>query len=385
MIPYGRQSVSGSDIEAVVEILRSDWLTQGPAVPRFERAVATRVGVKHAVAVNSATSALHIACLALGLGPGDRLWTSPNTFVATANCALYCGATVDFVDIDPHTYNISVDALAEKLAYAEKAETLPKIVAPVHFAGHSCDMARIRELASRYGFKIVEDASHAIGGRYRDMPVGNCAYCDIAVFSFHPVKIITSGEGGMALTNDATLAERMHRLRTHGITREVDQLQGPREGPWYYEQLDLGFNYRMTDIQAALGLSQLVRIDEFIAARSEIARIYDEALRELPLLRPTVQPDTKSAFHLYVVQVDSDRTSISRERLFEQLRVAGIGVNVHYIPVYWQPYYKRLGFSPQLCPEAERYYTRAISLPMYAALTARDRDYVVGVLRDKLT
>jgi len=271
------------------------------------------------------------------------------------------------------------------LAYAEKAETLPKIVAPVHFAGHSCDMARIRELASRYGFKIVEDASHAIGGRYRDMPVGNCAYCDIAVFSFHPVKIITSGEGGMALTNDATLAERMHRLRTHGITREVDQLQGPREGPWYYEQLDLGFNYRMTDIQAALGLSQLVRIDEFIAARSEIARIYDEALRELPLLRPTVQPDTKSAFHLYVVQVDSDRTSISRERLFEQLRVAGIGVNVHYIPVYWQPYYKRLGFSPQLCPEAERYYTRAISLPMYAALTARDRDYVVGVLRDKLT
>jgi len=384
MIPYGRQSVSNSDIEAVIEILRSDWLTQGPSVAHFERAVATRVGAKHAVAVNSATSALHIACLALDLGPGDRLWTSPNTFVATANCALYCGATVDFVDIDPSTYNISVDALAEKLAHAEKLGTLPKIVAPVHFAGHSCDMARIHQLASRYGFKIIEDASHAIGGRYGDMPVGDCAYSHIAVFSFHPVKIITSAEGGMALTNDASLAERMHRLRTHGITRDPDQLQGPCEGPWYYEQLELGFNYRMTDMQAALGLSQLTRLDEFIARRQEIAQIYDEAFGDAPLIRPKVQTGVKSAFHLYVVQVNSDRTSLARADLFQQLRSVGIGVNVHYIPVYLQPYYRRIGFRPGLCPEAERYYARAISLPMYAALSEHDRNHVIRAVRDKV-
>jgi UDP-4-amino-4,6-dideoxy-N-acetyl-beta-L-altrosamine transaminase len=381
MIPYARQSISSQDVDAVVEVLKSDWLTQGPTVPRFELAVAERVGAEYAVAVNSATSALHVACLALELGPGDRLWTSPNTFVASANCALYCGADVDFVDINPRTYNMSVESLAAKLEGAERLRTLPKVLVPTHFAGQSCEAEAMHTLAKRYGVKIIEDASHAIGGLYRDLPVGNCAYSDIAVFSFHPAKIITSGEGGMALTNNRTLAESMRRLRTHGITRDRAQMLGPIDGIWSYEQHELGFNYRMTDIQAALGLSQHSRIAEFVSRRREIARIYDEALASLPLILPFQHPDTASAFHLYVVKIDPARTSIDRSTLFDAMRAAGINVNVHYIPVHTQPYYKRKGFRHGQYPEAEAYYSHALSLPMFATLRDDDIGRVVATLR----
>lgn len=384
MIPYGRQDVSQADVEAVARVLRSDFLTQGPAVPRFEQAVSARVGARYGVAANSATSALHLACCALELGPGDRLWTVPNTFVASANCGRYCGAEVDFVDIDPRTYNLSTVALAAKLEQAERAGTLPKVLVPVHFAGQSCDMKGVHVLARRYGIKVIEDASHAIGGLYDGKPVGACTYSDVTVFSFHPVKIITTGEGGMAITNDGQLAARMRLLRSHGITRESEQLEESAPGGWYYEQLELGFNYRMTDIQAALGLSQHERLGEFIARRREIARIYDERLADLPLIRPFQHSPGESAFHLYVVQVDPDRTAIERGKVFERLREAGIGVNVHYIPVHTQPYYRRRGFRPGQFPEAETYYSRAISIPMYAALEASAVDQVVDSLREAL-
>lgn len=384
MIPYGRQAIDDDDIRAVVNVLHSDFLTQGPMVPRFEEAVAGACAVSHAVAVNSATSALHIACLALDLGPGDWLWTSPNTFVASANCGLYCGARVDFVDIDPRTYNLSLNALALKLEQAERAGTLPKVVMPVHFAGQSCDMAGIHALARRYGFRIVEDASHAIGGHYRGAPVGNCAYSDITVFSFHPVKIITTGEGGMALTNDATLAERMCLLRTHGVTRAPERMQAVGQGPWYYEQVDLGFNYRMTDIHAALGVSQHARIAEFVERRREIAQRYDESLAALPLVLPFQSPDTASAFHLYVIQVDPARAPIDRRTLFDRLRSAGIGVNVHYIPVHTQPHYRQLGFRPGQFPAAERYYANAISLPIFFGLQPSQQAHVVTQLETEL-
>jgi UDP-4-amino-4,6-dideoxy-N-acetyl-beta-L-altrosamine transaminase len=385
MIPYGRQDISQSDVDAVVQVLRSDFLTQGPMVPRFEQAVAARVGATYAVAVNSATSALHVACLALDLRPGDRLWTVPNTFVASANCGRYCSADVDFVDIDPRTYNLSTSALATKLEEAERSGTLPKVLVPVHFAGQSCDMIGIHALAQRYGIRIIEDASHAIGGRYRGAAIGGCAYSDITVFSFHPVKIITTGEGGMALTNDRELAARMRLLRTHGITREPDRMEGCDDGSWYYEQLDLGFNYRMTDFQAALGLSQHDRLDEFISRRRQIASTYDERLAGLPLILPFQHPDTESAFHLYVVQIDSDSTPISRRTVFERLRNAGIGVNVHYIPVHTQPYYRCRGFRLGQYPEAEKYYSRAISIPMYAALETSAIDRVTAALREALS
>ena len=385
MIPYGRQDISQSDVDAVVQVLRSDFLTQGPMVPRFEQAVAARVGAAYAVAVNSATSALHVACLALDLRPGDRLWTVPNTFVASANCGRYCGADVDFVDIDPRTYNLSTSALAAKLEEAERSGTLPKVLVPVHFAGQSCDMMGIHALAQRYGIRIIEDASHAIGGCYRGAAIGGCAYSDITVFSFHPVKIITTAEGGMALTNDRELAARMRLLRTHGITREPDRMEGCDQGSWYYEQVDLGFNYRMTDVQAALGLSQQNRLDEFVSRRRKIARTYDERLAELPLVLPLQNCDTESAFHLYVVQIDSDSTLIARRTVFERLRKAGIGVNVHYIPVHTQPYYRRRGFRLGQYPQAEKYYSRAISIPMYAALEASAIDRVTAALRDALS
>jgi UDP-4-amino-4,6-dideoxy-N-acetyl-beta-L-altrosamine transaminase len=380
-IPYGRQDISEADIEAVVNVLRSDFLTQGPAVPDFERAVADYCGVPHAVAVNSATSALHLACLALGVGPGDRVWTSPITFVASANCALYCGAEVDFVDIDPRSYNLSVDRLAQKLAKAEQAGRLPKVVIPVHLCGQPCEMAGIQALSRRYGFRIIEDASHAIGGKYRGEPIGNCRYSDITVFSFHPVKIITTAEGGMAVTADPQLAKRMQLLRSHGITREAAEMTHAADGPWYYQQIDLGFNYRMTDLQAALGLSQMQRLDEFVASRHVIARRYDKLLADLPATVPWQNADAYSGLHLYVIRLRLGEINRSHLEVFEALRASGIGVNLHYIPVPRQPYYKRLGFAADCCPEAERYYAEAISLPMYPGLIEEQQSQVVAALR----
>lgn len=381
MIPYGRQDISAEDIAAVVAVLQSDFLTQGPAVPRFEAAVARYCGANQAVAVNSATSALHLACLALGLGPGDRLWTSPNTFVASANCARYCGAEVDFVDIDPATGNLSVPALSEKLERAERAGTLPKIVVPVHFAGLACDMAAIHALAQCYGFRIIEDASHAIGASYRDEPVGSGRYSDITVFSFHPVKIITTGEGGMALTHDDALAARMRRLRNHGITREPGEMTAAPEGPWYYQQIELGYNYRMTDLQAALGASQLSRLESYVARRRQLAERYDALLDGLPLQRPGRSAGAQSAWHLYVVRLHDPAR---RGAVFAALRAAGFGVQVHYIPVHTQPYYRALGFQPGDFPHAEAHYRTAISLPLYPGLTESDQDRVAAVLREAL-
>ena len=379
VIPYGRQDISSEDIAAVVAVLQSDWLTQGPAVPLFEKAVANYCGAKHAVAVSSATSALHLACLALDLGPGDSLWTTPNTFVASANCARYCGASVDFVDIDPRTLNLSPAALAIKLEQSAKTGNLPKVVVPVHFAGQSCDMAAIRSLADHYGFRILEDASHAIGGRYQDQSIGNGRYADITVFSFHPVKIITTGEGGMALTNDPRLAERMTRLRSHGIVR--DSLEQAKHGPWYYEQIELGFNFRMTELQAALGLSQLQRLDSFVESRRRLAERYDCLLADQPLTTPQRDPACDSAWHLYVVQLHDARR---RRAVFERMRAAGIGVNVHYIPVHLQPDYQRLGFAPGDFAVAEDYYSRAITLPLFPQLNDVDQDRVVTTLREAL-
>lgn len=380
MIPYGRQSINEADIAAVVSVLTSDFLTQGPAVPAFEKAITTYVGASHGIAVSSATGALHIACLALGVVPGDLVWTSPITFVASANCALYCGADVDFVDIDARTYNMSLERLAEKLEAAERAGRLPKVVIPVHMAGQSSDMAGIASLAKRYGFKIIEDASHAVGGRYRDEPIGNCRYSDITVFSFHPVKIITTAEGGMALTNDDALAARMQLLRSHGITRNPDEMQSEPDGGWYYEQLILGFNYRMTDIQAALGSSQVTRLDEFVARRHQLAARYDEAFAALPLTSPWQHPDNFSAYHLYIIRLDLTRNQISHLAAYDALRARNIGVNLHYMPVYLQPYYRALGFRAGHCPEAERYYREAISLPLFADLDdPRQNEVIAGV------
>jgi UDP-4-amino-4,6-dideoxy-N-acetyl-beta-L-altrosamine transaminase len=380
VIPYGRQDISDEDIEAVVAVLRSDFITQGPSIRGFEQAIADYCGATHAVAVNSATSALHIACLALGVGPGDLVWTSPVTFVASSNCALYCGADVDFVDVDDATANMSVEALGAKLAEAEATGRLPKVVIPVHLCGTSCDMQAIRALGDRYGFKIIEDASHAIGGRYLDAPVGSCAFSDITVFSFHPVKIITTGEGGMAVTNDAGLAQHMDLLRSHGVTRDLSLMTRESDGPWYYQQVDLGFNYRITDIQAALGLSQMSRLDEFVARRHEIADWYDEHLADLPLQLPVRPADSYSALHLYVIRIDLEHTDRTHREVFESLRAQGIGVNLHYIPVYTHPYYEQLGFTAGLCPNAERYYERAISIPMFPTLTGDQRAIVRAAL-----
>ena len=380
-IPYGRQQISEEDIEAVVRVLRSDYLTQGPAVPAFEQSVARYCGAAHALAMNSATSALHVACLALGVGPGDRVWTSPVTFVASANCALYCGATVDFVDVDPATGNMSTDHLAVKLAQAERDGTLPKVVIPVHLCGRSCDMKAVHALSRRFGFAVIEDASHAIGARYDGAPVGDCRYSDITVVSFHPVKIITTAEGGMALTQDAALARRMERLRSHGITRDPADMTHALDGPWYYQQIELGFNYRMTDMQAALGVSQMSRLDAFVDRRHRLAARYAEALAALPLSLPPAEPEGRSALHLYVVRVGAGH---DRRAVFEALRARDIGVNVHYIPVHLQPYYAALGFRPGHCPDAERYYAGAISLPMHPGLSEADQDRVIGALRDAL-
>lgn len=385
MIPYGRQEITDEDVAAVVEVLRADLITQGPVVRRFEAGVAAHVGAAHGVATNSATSALHLACLALGLGPGSCLWTTPITFVASANCALYCGADIDFVDIDPKTYNLCPVALARKLEAAERAGCLPAVVVPVHLSGQSCDMAAIHALSLRFGFRIIEDASHAIGGKYRGEFVGAGRYSDITVFSFHPVKIVTTAEGGMALTNDAQLAQRMRLNRAHGITRDPEDMAGEPQGPWYYEQLALGFNYRMTELQAALGVSQMRRLDDYVARRNAIARRYDDLLADLPLLRPWVDPDAYSAFHLYVVRLQTECIGRSRREVFEFLRARGIGVNVHYIPVHTQPYYRGLGFYAGQFPVSEAYYAEAISLPMFPTLDAAGQDAVVDALREALT
>jgi UDP-4-amino-4,6-dideoxy-N-acetyl-beta-L-altrosamine transaminase len=382
MIPYGRQSISAADIQAVVDVLHSDWLTQGPAVERFEAAVAKYCGARFAVAVNSATSALHIACLAAGLGTGDTLWTSPNTFVASANCALYCGARVDFVDIDSRTYNMDVKQLEQKLSAADKDGNLPKVVVPVHFAGQSCEMGRIAELSKKYGFTVIEDASHAIGGRYRETRIGSCEFSSMTVFSFHPVKIITTGEGGMVLTNDRSLYEKLVRLRSHGITRDAALMEGESHGPWYYQQIKLGFNYRMTDMQAALGASQMLRIDEFVARRHYLAGLYDERLRNLPVILPWQCEDAYSAFHLYVIRLQLEKIGRSHREVFEALRHQGIFVNLHYIPVHTQPYYRDMGFMPGDFPEAEQYYREAITLPLYFGLNEADQDRVIVAIRE---
>ncbi|WP_420471661.1 UDP-4-amino-4,6-dideoxy-N-acetyl-beta-L-altrosamine transaminase [Brevundimonas sp. FT23042] len=376
MIPYGRQDITAEDIEAVTRVLESDFLTQGPAVPRFERAVAAHVDVAHALAVNSATSALHIACLALGLGRGDWLWTSPISFVASANCALYCGASVDFVDVDSATGNMSVSDLELKLEKAKVENRLPKIVIPVHLCGQSCDMAGIADLASRFGFKVIEDASHAIGGRYGDDFIGSCRYSDITVFSFHPVKIITTAEGGMVLTKDPDLAERMALLRSHGITRDEARMDQASDGGWYYQQVDLGFNYRMTELQAALGVSQINRLDAYVARRHEIADRYDRLLEAIPVGFPARSPDAFSALHLYPIRVPA----VMRKQVFDKLREAGIGVNVHYIPIHLQPYYLAMGFRQGDYPAAEKYYAETISLPMFPTLTDQAQDQVVSAV-----
>lgn len=376
VIPYGRQNISEQDISAVVEVLRSDYLTQGPVVPAFEAAVAAKCGAAFGVATNSATSALHIACLALGVGERDLVWTSPISFVASINCARYCGADVDFVDINSQTYNISIDCLAEKLKKAKKNGRIPKVVIPVHLAGQSCDMESIHSLAIEYGFKVIEDASHAIGGRYKDQPIGCGRYSDITIFSFHPVKIITSGEGGMAVTNDPQIAKRMASLRSHGITRYPAEMTCVPDGAWYYEQVELGFNYRMTELQAALGLSQLGRLDEFVAKRHEIAYRYGELLIDSNIVLPWQSPDCYSGMHLYIVRV----SAAEHHAIFDKMRGAGIGVNLHYIPIYRQPYYERMGFNKSEFPEAERYYSEAISLPLFPGLNESQQCEVVKQL-----
>jgi UDP-4-amino-4,6-dideoxy-N-acetyl-beta-L-altrosamine transaminase len=395
MIPYGRQDISQADIDTVVEVLRSDFLTQGPVVPRFEQAVAQYCGVQHAVAVNSATSSLHIACLALGVGPGDWVWTSPNTFVASANCALYCGAKVDFVDIDSRTYNMSVERLKEKLEQAEKAGRLPKVVIPVHFAGQPCDMPAIYALSQKFGFKIIEDASHAIGASYdaviarpeglqqstERIKVGSCRHSHIIVFSFHPVKIITTGEGGMATTNDETLANRMRRLRTHGITSEKALMQArPEYEIWNYQQMELGFNYRITDIQAALGLGQLQRLNEFVSRRHEIAARYDAELKSLPITTPHQAPGTYSSHHLYPIRINETESGRTQRQVYDALWQNGVAANLHYIPVHRQPYYEKLGFKVGDFPEAELFHRQVISLPIHFRLHNEQQDHIVETL-----
>jgi UDP-4-amino-4,6-dideoxy-N-acetyl-beta-L-altrosamine transaminase len=383
MIPYGRQNISDEDIQSVVKVLRSDYLTQGPVGPEFEKAVAKYCGAKHGIAVNSATSALHLACLALKVGQGDIVWTSAITFVASANCALYCGAKVDFIDIDPITYNISVDCLEEKLIEAKKNNCLPKVVIPVHLCGQSCDMEKIHVLSQTYGFKIIEDASHAIGGKYKRKPIGNCKYSDITVFSFHPVKIITTGEGGMLMTNKASINQQVQRLRSHGITRDPEEMTHAPDGPWYYQQLELGFNYRMTDILAILGLNQLKRLDKFVKERHAIVKSYQKLFADFSIILPDQDPNCFSTFHLYVVRIPKNET-MDRKIVFERLRSSGILVNIHYIPVYQHPYYQKFGYKKKNFPQAEKYYSEAISLPIYPGLTEEQIKMIVDTVTKPL-
>lgn len=380
MIPYGKQDINQQDINAVISVLESDYLTQGPQVPRFEQAINKLTQSQYAVAVNSATSALHIACLALGVGKGDIVWTSPITFVASANCALYCGATVDFVDIDPQTYNLSALELEKKLIQAQQDKKLPKVVIPVHLAGQCCDMQKIHQLSVEYGFKIIEDAAHAIGGYYKNQPIGNCHYGDITVFSFHPVKIVTTAEGGVATTNNLQLAHRMQRLRSHGITRDTNLMTEISHGEWYYQQLELGFNYRITDLQAALGVSQLIRLQEFVNHRTTRSHYYQEKLAHLPITLPYQSSQSASAWHLYIIRLQLEKITKTHQQVFHELRQAGILVNLHYIPVPTQPYYQQLGFKLADFPNAAQYYQEAISLPLYAHLPQQDQEFIINTL-----
>ena len=381
MIPYGKQDINQADIDSVIDVIQSDFLTQGPQVPLFEKTVSDYCGAEYGVAVNSATSALHIACMALNLGKDDYLWTSSNTFVASANCGLYCGAKVDFVDIDPRTYNLSTEELERKLIQARQDNKLPKIVIPVHFAGQSCDMKKIHSLGQEYGFKIIEDASHAIGGKYLDQPIGGCQYSDITVFSFHPVKIITTAEGGLATTNNKELSEHMQLLRSHGVTRDPKLMIKKAEGGWHYQQVELGFNYRMTELQAALGVSQMKRLDEFVALRHQRQKRYDELLKNLPVVVPYQDMDSYSALHLYPIQIKTDKVKNTRKEIFEALRKNDIGVNVHYIPVHTQPYYENIGFKKGCYPNAEAYYDSAISIPLFSQMSVIQQDMVVKNLK----
>lgn len=381
MIPYGKQSISQHDIDAVVSVLKSDFLTQGPTVPRFEKAFAKKTGANYAVSTNSATSALHIACLALGVRKDDIVWTSPVSFVASSNCALYCNAKVDFVDIDPYSYNMSVDALEHKLKLAEINGTLPKVVIPVHLAGQSCDMKAIHSLSVKYNFKIIEDASHATGGMYKNKPIGCCKYSDISVFSFHPVKIITSGEGGIAVTNNKEIMLNMASLRSHGITRDPNLMTIAPDGAWFYQQLELGFNYRMTDIHAALGLSQLEKLDMFVKKRNEIAKIYFDNLNIDGINLPFQHKDCYSSFHLFILNFTDTYGPQTRNEVFNRLRESGVNVNLHYIPIYRHPFYSNMGFNPESFPEAEKYYQRAISIPIYPNLNEEQQNFVIDVIK----
>ena len=381
MIPYGKQDINQADIDAIVEVLHSDFLTQGAQVPLFEKTVSNYCNSNYSVAVNSATSALHNACLAIGLGKDDWLWTSPNSFVASANCGLYCGARIDFVDINPQTYNLSVSELEKKLVKAQRENKLPKVLIPVHFAGQSCDMKRIHSLSKEYGFKIIEDASHAIGGQYLDRPIGCCQYSDITIFSFHPVKIITTAEGGLATTNSEELAERMRLLRSHGVTRNQKLMTKDIEGAWYYQQIDLGFNYRMTELQAALGVSQMKRLDEFVAKRHSLQERYDLLLKNLPIIKPFQAENTYSALHLYPIQIVLNKVQKSRKQIFNELRDKGIGVNVHYMPIHMQPYYRQFGFNEGDFPNSEDYYSQAISIPLFHSMSLVQQDEVIAKLK----
>jgi UDP-4-amino-4,6-dideoxy-N-acetyl-beta-L-altrosamine transaminase len=385
MIPYGKQEILQEDIDAVVNVLKSDYLTQGPQVPLFEKAIMNAVSSQYALAVNSATSALHIACLALDVGKGDVVWTTPITFVASANCALYCGAAIDFVDIDKDSYNLSADKLEEKLFSArENNFAMPKVVIVVHLCGQSCDMQKIHTLKQEFGFSIIEDASHAIGGKYQGQPIGNCKHSDITIFSFHPVKVVTTAEGGVATTNDKHLARKMKLFRSHGITKDVQKMTHIPDGPWYYQQIDLGFNYRMTDLQAALGVAQMKRLDEFVSKRHNIAKRYDQLLQNLPITLPWQHSDSYSGLHLYVIRLQLDKIKVNRRQVFESLHEQGIGVNVHYIPIHTQPFYQKMGFKQGDYPQAEQYYGQAISLPMYTQLSIQQQEQVCLALNKAL-